>query len=538
MKKLFFLLLLTTIVSCSKNDITLLCNTNEESTPLPIKDSSKSFFFWYKGEKHYLTPDSTKFFVVYNDTNAYSSASVINEGIYSNISSSRTKSKLSKTNKQKWQIIKGYDSIKDSRSATDICYESPFFTSLKNGNSFGISNLIHIRLKDIDDVSILESQMEKYNLSLYSQNEFMPLWFTVSCNDNSMGNALEICDLLYKTNLFAYVEPDFMDDLSMSITSFQVPNDPYYNQQWNLHGNYSINWPEASTVTKGENVNIGLIDQGVAFLHPDLNPSLVVPAYDASTDGEHWFVNGLYGSHGTNCAGIIAAKINNSIGITGICPNVHVHSYSDPLKERPNASQDLASDLYVALTSDDVVSCSWGGNSLISSEIEEAIDYYGPWGRDNKGTVLVFSSGNSDSSIKNVFYPANHNPYILVVGATDSNGQLANFSCYGDEIDVVAPGVEVLTLTNTQDGTYTFGYFTGTSAACPHVAAIAALVLSINPELTNIEVNNIIESTARKIGNYSYSIVNNRLNGSWNRYMGYGLVDAAAAVQAAQQTLN
>lgn len=65
-----------------------------------------------------------------------------------------------------------------------------------------------------------------------------------------------------------------------------------------------------------------------------------------------------------------------------------------------------------------------------------------------------------------------------------------------------------------------------------------AVLNSVNPKLTNIEVNNIIESTARKIGNYSYSIVSNRLNGSWNRYMGYGLVDAAAAVQAAQQTLN
>lgn len=105
-------------------------------------------------------------------------------------------------------------------------------------------------------------------------------------------------------------------------------------------------------------------------------------------------------------------------------------------------------------------------------------------------------------------------------------------------VDVVAPGVNVLTLTMTSSGSYTYDYFTGTSAACPHVAAVAALILSVNPNLTNIEVNDIIESTARKVGSTPYSIVDARPNGTWNEYMGYGLVDASAAIAAALQTLN
>ena len=78
----------------------------------------------------------------------------------------------------------------------------------------------------------------------------------------------------------------------------------------------------------------------------------------------------------------------------------------------------------------------------------------------------------------------------------------------------------------------------GTSMACPQVAAIAALILSINPNLKAIEVNDIIEQTARKVGGYSYTTTSGRPNGTWNNYMGYGLVDATAAVKAAQATLS
>ena len=86
--------------------------------------------------------------------------------------------------------------------------------------------------------------------------------------------------------------------------------------------------------------------------------------------------------------------------------------------------------------------------------------------------------------------------------------------------------------------TYDYVDFRGTSASCPQVAAVAALVLSINPNLTSKEVCDIIERTARKIGNKSYSTNNNRPNGTWNEYYGYGLVDAEAAVKAAKLTLK
>ena len=103
---------------------------------------------------------------------------------------------------------------------------------------------------------------------------------------------------------------------------------------------------------------------------------------------------------------------------------------------------------------------------------------------------------------------------------------------------MVAPGVNILTLGFQNNSSYSFEVTQGTSVASPQVAAIAALVLSINPDLTNIEVNDIIEKTAQKVGGYSYTIASGRPNGTWNDHMGYGLVDATAAVKAAQATLS
>jgi len=113
-------------------------------------------------------------------------------------------------------------------------------------------------------------------------------------------------------------------------------------------------------------------------------------------------------------------------------------------------------------------------------------------------------------------------------------------SNYGTALDIVAPGVHIVTTTIQSNGDYTA--VSGTSAACPHVAGVAALVLSANSSLSGPEVRNIIERTARKINSYSasnpsgYMYTDNpsvRPNGTWNEETGYGLVNAYTAVQVA-----
>ena len=151
-------------------------------------------------------------------------------------------------------------------------------------------------------------------------------------------------------------------------------------------------------------------------------------------------------------------------------------------------------------------------------------------GRDVKGTVVVFASGNDNKSVS---FPAKLLPGILTVGSINKYGYKSNFSSYGDELDVVAPGENIFTTTlNSRTD-----FESGTSMAAPHVSGVAALVLSVNPCLTAEQVNDIIEKTAQKIrpNKYSYTHHSGRYNGIWNRQMGYGLVDAYAAIQMAQQ---
>ena len=114
-------------------------------------------------------------------------------------------------------------------------------------------------------------------------------------------------------------------------------------------------------------------------------------------------------------------------------------------------------------------------------------------------------------------------------------------SNYGSKLDIMAPGVIISTTDrigsngyNTNDDfTYDFG---GTSAAAPFISGVAALVLSINPDLTVVEVNDILESTAFKVGPNTYPI--SKPNGQWSNQMGYGLVDAYQAVLLTENILN
>ena len=212
----------------------------------------------------------------------------------------------------------------------------------------------------------------------------------------------------------------------------------------------------------------------------------------------------------------------------------------------------------------DIISNSWGGlpNSYVDNAITNALTK----GRNGKGCVVVFATGNSNNEVQ---YPANSNPDIIAVGAMSPCGERKNpsscdteqwGSCYGKELDVMAPGVLIATTdlqgdngynpkvfihreaggtkltSDFSDKDYT-NCFNGTSSACPHVAGVAALILSVNPNLTAKQVSDIIEKTAQKVGGYNYQNDPNHPNGTWNYEMGYGLVDAYEAVKTAKQML-
>ena len=376
------------------------------------------------------------------------------------------------------------------------------------------------------------------------------------------GESIETANFLYESGYFEHAQPSFLRLMMTSNT--------YYTNQWGLNNTgqsggtagIDINAPEAWGITEGyNNIVVAVLDQGVDLDHDDLEGNLLT-GYDA-TDGSDGAVNGDCGgnyAHGTCCAGIIAA-VDNTIGIKGVAPNCNIVSIRIGLTNNFYDPEIIEGMNYAWETADaDIISCSFAGGSP-NEDITDEISYALELGRDGLGCVVVIAAGNYNIDVE---YPANCNPDIIAVGAinpwgerkspTSSDGEqwyryppyndYLGGSNYGNDLDIIAPGVFIPTTDiessagyNQSSGTGGDYYltFNGTSAATPHVAGVAALVLSVNPNLTQDQVRDIIESTAQKVRTdiYTYSNHTGRSNGTWNNQMGYGLINAYGAIVAA-----
>jgi hypothetical protein len=294
---------------------------------------------------------------------------------------------------------------------------------------------------------------------------------------------------------------------------------------------------------------VAVLDIGVDLNHPDLVNNLL-PGFDATGNNSAGAPTGNTGdaAHGTACAGIIAAQANNAIGIAGVaysCRILPVRITNRSTGWSTTESQFITNGInWARQNGADVISMSFGciETNALNTAITSAVNI----GRNNNGCVLVAASGNGNAST--VGYPARLEN-VIAVGAisqcgqrkspTSCDGETTWGSNYGTALDVVAPGVKIYTTDieesagyNTSAGTSGnyFANFNGTSSATPHVAGIAALILSVRPDLTQAQVRRAIESTCKKLSGYTYSNNSAHPNGTWNGEVGHGLVDAYAAV--------
>ena len=401
--------------------------------------------------------------------------------------------------------------------AKSVILTSSYYT--KNNKEVFASPYFYVKLKKEEDIDLLTSYAEKYRFTIVRQNSFMPLWYTLAVTKDCDKNVLECVNSLWESGDFAASEPDLCaKDLTYS-------NDPLYNKQWGLHNsvhpNIDISVDSAWTYATGRNIKIAILDDGVVRNHKDLESNIDSLFYDALYDSSSYYR--VYGDHGTHCAGIAAAVKDNGKLIAGVAPDATIVPINNRLDIMfPVLSGCWANGINWAIEHDvDVISCSWG--ALSSEILDNAIQNALTNGRHGKGCVVVFAAGND--SIDSISYPANCNDKILVVGAIDSTGVKATSSNYGTGLDLVAPGVRILS-TVLND---TVGYKDGTSMACPHVAGVAALILERNSELTVDQVNSIICSNTKKVPNLSNYTESNSY-GSWSEQYGYGLVDAYNAV--------
>lgn len=405
----------------------------------------------------------------------------------------------------------------------------------------------------MSDIVHLKKMALKNNVEIARSNEFMPEWYVLKCSKSSKGNALVMANLFHESGMFEIAEPSFLTKTSASCT-----NDPNFNSQWGLKNTgqnggtvgVDIKACEAWGITKGSsNITIAVFDDGVDKTHPDLT-NLSPFSYDGHTSTSPSVIRG---NHGTACAGIIGANSNNSLGVTGVAPGCKIMPISikfDPQGQGIGTSfEGYANAInYAWQNGAAVISNSWSG-FLPSSLMDEAYVNALTKGRNNLGTVIVFASMNNNSTL--VAYPANSNVSFLVVGAISPCGQRKSpTSCdgntgwgsnYGTTLDVVAPGV----LIPTTDIKGAAGYnatdykldFDGTSSATPHAAALAGLILSVNPNLTQKQVVEFISRSTQKVGGYSYLTTTGRSYGTWNEEMGYGLINAKGALDLAKSTI-
>ena len=308
---------------------------------------------------------------------------------------------------------------------------------------------------------------------------------------------------LARTGLFTFVEPDSVAH------GAAVPNDPSFGLQWHLS---QVNAPAAWDFNTGSSrVTIAVIDSGADPNHPDL-ASRLVPGWSFLTASSD--THDVLG-HGTATAGTAGAASNNATGVSGI-------TWGNPimplvvLDSNDYATySDIASAIAYAVDHGvRVINVSIGG-SAASSTLQSAVNY--AW---NKGALVFASAMNAGTSAP--YYPAACDNAIAV-SATDVGDAFAGFSNYGSWIDFSAPGVNIVTTSNY--GSY--GNWSGTSFSSPLTAGIAALILSVNPGLSNSWVYNLLKQSAVDRGAPGF-----------DNYYGWGRVDALGAVNAALGTAS
>ncbi|HHG85346.1 MAG TPA: T9SS type A sorting domain-containing protein, partial [Bacteroidetes bacterium] len=427
-----------------------------------------------------------------------------------------------------------------------IQYASPYFTNA-GSEKVGLSNTFLVKLAELGDPQILFDYAKSMKVEVLGRNRFMPEWYSLAVTTKSPGNALEMANIFFESGNFAVAEPDLMINSSLCV------NDQFFGNQWGFQNtgqwgtsagpdiNACTGWANWGTGNAG--TIVAVFDQGIDLAHPDLTGNLVAASFDVINGTSPSVVRG---NHGTACAGIIAATRNNTIGVSGVAPNCGLMSVSHSLSFG-SYTQYAAGLNWAWQNGAAVISNSWGWHpSTTSTLIDNAITNALTNGRGGLGTVVVFASGNSNENL--VKYPATSNPGIIAVGAAAPCGERKNpASCdgenwggdFGAQLDVAAPGVKV----PTTDRVGAAGYnntnyridFNGTSSACPHVAGLAGLIISLNPCLSQAQVSQIIEASAQKVGGYAYANTVGRPNGTWNLEMGYGLIDIDAAMQMTRE---
>ena len=371
-------------------------------------------------------------------------------------------------------------------------------------------------------------------------------------------------DHVFDGELFCYVANGPACSVATPSTGFQnlwwracevngYPNDPYFHNMWNLRNvgqrgtvgvdlNVLAGWNRGST---GEGIVIAVVDDGVDLQHEDLYANARLDlAYNWNGGSANDASPTSNDAHGTACAGLSSAVINNSVGVAGVAPRSRVTAF------RLIASQiDSSDEADAFLKYNDQIHIktnSWGPPDGMlygpQQNVLRAMKTASEQGRNGLGTILIFASGNGGAK-DNVNKDGYANSmYTIAVASVDANGVHTYYSERGSCIVVSAPSsgltyglvsTDPTGVPGSSNGNYTSG-FSGTSASAPQVAGVVAMMLQVNPMLSWRDVQEVLIASANIVNPAESGWFTNGGGFHFNHWYGAGLANAEQATRLAK----
>jgi thermitase len=380
-----------------------------------------------------------------------------------------------------------------------------------NCNKLWVELRIGVGLND----ATLSSFLTTFDLKAIDRSSVNPEltnYHIFSLENGTPERVLEIAQAAKSIDAILFVEPQ--NSYSNNLT----PNDEFWDFQW---GPYAIYADEAWDMETGGSWNvIAVIDDACDYTHSDLEDQ-VWYGWDYGFNDADPYPDQESQIHGTHVTGTIAASINNGIGIAGMVNDtVYFAKVTDSTYDPQfgNFSDAAIIDALYDISTIDrvgVINMSLGGPTP-SAALEQACN--AAW---NAGKLLCVASGNDGTNV--IGFPAAFES-CMAIGSIGTDGQslyLADYSQYGNEQEVVAPGGDVNTgygILSTIPGDQ-YDYLQGTSMACPHVTGMAGLMMASNSNLNNVQVRQKIWESCFDFGDTG-----------WDPVFGYGMINAQGAV--------
>lgn len=387
-----------------------------------------------------------------------------------------------------------------------------------SGLTVSVTNRVYFKLKENQTLNEAEQVLKTFSGYEKVEPVFVELHWYAATFDVASDSIIKYAASLFEQNLVKAAEPEF---ISFTPCSYGISYDPKVSEQWALY-NYNspkvdINVVDAWDFTYGvmsyypdyTPIKIGVIDSKIDRWTADLENRILTPVSPESCVESDFAVDDKSKSfsHGTNIAAIIAANINNNIGIAGVAPMAVILPYQVDFENL--TGEIVANAISTLVKKCDIINCSF---SMPESDMLLDVLYTK---LDNK--ILVAAAG--DNNTNNIGYPAAY-PDVICVGAINSAGKRWANSNFGDKIDYVAPGENVLTI---NPGGQVVS-ISGTSAACAYVTGVVALLKS-SANLSALEIKQVLKESVNKdalyLGNWSGNGVSRRCP-----QYGYGLVNA------------